>query len=429
VSRKRNERGQTVVLFALGATLLFGFAAIGFDLGLTMMDRRKLQAHADNAAIAGAFAYGSGPSVSTDTAHWIALNYLQRPLNFSLPNGSCTSSIACPAGTYTIGTYSVTIADPSSNRLDLSISHQEPAIFASVIGAGFVTTGSSARATQPYVAPCGMCVLASGPVPNAFDVQGNGTVTISGAGFQSNSTDPTTSAHLEANGGLSVAAPYSIGIAPGGGSTKGGTGSFSPAPVAHAPIPDSLANVPLPTTPTSCVAGPTSGTANPGCYTTLGGGGALLTLNPGTYIITQQLLLGNFGVTGNGVTLYFACSSWPTPCAGGGAAGGATVLGGSNGELNITAPAANSGEPYPGMAIFYDRNNTSALTLSGDGSATITGTVYAPSAQLRTSGNGGYTINGTVIVKTALLQANGGLTLTYDPNQNYTPPGGSGLIR
>jgi hypothetical protein len=81
------------------------------------------------------------------------------------------------------------------------------------------------------------------------------------------------------------------------------------------------------------------------------------------------------------------------------------------------------------MAIFFDRNNTSTLSLQSNGAATITGTVYAKSAQISTTGNGGYTINGTVIVSTALTSANGGLTLNYDPNQNYNPPGGSGLIR
>jgi hypothetical protein len=160
----------------------------------------------------------------------------------------------------------------------------------------------------------------------------------------------------------------------------------------------------------------------------LGGGGSLLTLNPGTYIITGTLSLGDFGVAGTGVTLYFACTGWPTPCAGGGEAG-ATVVGSSNGDLNISAPAASSGQPYPGMAIFSDRNNTSTLTLQSNGAATITGTVYAKSAQISTTGNGGYTINGTVIVSTALTSANGGLTLNYDPNQNYNPPGGSGLVR
>jgi hypothetical protein len=39
------------------------------------------------------------------------------------------------------------------------------------------------------------------------------------------------------------------------------------------------------------------------------------------------------------------------------------------------------------------------------------------------------TVNGTIIVRTALLEANGALNLTYDPNQNYSPPGGSGLTR
>lgn len=416
-------------MFALMAIPLFGLAAVVFDLGMTMRDRRNLQAHADDAAIAGAWEYKNGPNVSLHAVHWIAMQYLQGPLNFTLPQGTCQNSTACPAGTYTVGTYTVTMADPGSKRLDLSISHQEPAIFAAIIGAGTVTAGSSARATQPYVAPCGMCVMASGSTPNAFDVQGNGAVTVTGAGFMDNSTDPSTAAHLQANGGLTVSAPYSIGIAPGGGWTQGGSGSFSPPPVTKPAISDPLANVPLPTTPgPPCLAGPVSGTANPGCYTTLGGGGSLLTLNPGTYIITSQVLLGDFGVTGTGVTLYFACTLWPTPCASGGQAG-ATIIGGSNGSLNISAPAGNSGQPYPGMAIFYDRNNTSPLLLTSNGSATITGTLYAASAQLNTQGTGGYTINGTVIVRTALLQADGSLNLSYDPNQNYSPPGGNGLIR
>jgi Flp pilus assembly protein TadG len=425
---KRNRRGQVTVLFALSAIPLFGFAAIAFDLGATMQDRRNLQAFADDAAIAGAWEYKTGPNVSANKVHWIAMQYLQQPLNFTLPQSSCTSLSACPAGTYTLGAYTVTLADPGSNRLDLSISHAEPAIFAKILGAGTVNAGSSARATQPYVAPCGLCIMHD-TAPNALDIQGNGAVSVTGAGFMDNSSDPTLAAHLEANGGLTVSAPYSIGIAPGGGWTQSGTGGFSPAPVPKPPVADPLANVALPTTPgPPCLVGPTSGTANPGCYTTLGGGGAVVNLNPGTYVITSQILLGDFGVSGTGVTLYFACALWPTPCLSVGEVG-ATVIGSSNGSLNISAPAANSGQPYPGMAIFFDRNNTSQLTLQSNGSATITGTIYAPSAQLHTSGNGGYTINGTVIIKTALLSGNGALNFSYDPNQNYSPPGGSGLIR
>jgi Flp pilus assembly protein TadG len=241
VPNKSNQRGQAIVLFALLAIPLFGFAAIAFDLSSTMQDRRNMQAFADDAAIAGAWEYKTGPSVSPNKVHWIAMQYLQQPLNFSLPQGGCTSLSACPAGTYTIGTFTVTLADPGSNRLDLSISHGEAAIFAKIIGAGTVNAGSSARATQPYVSPCGMCVL--GNVPDAFNVSGNGAVSVTGAGFQDNSTDPSA-ARLQANGGLTVSPPYSIGIAPGGGYIQGGTGTYSPTPVSKPPVSDPLANVP-----------------------------------------------------------------------------------------------------------------------------------------------------------------------------------------
>jgi Flp pilus assembly protein TadG len=143
-NRRNGRRGQMIVLVALMAMLLFGLAAFALDLSLAQSDRRLLQADVDAAALAGAVAY----STSTHAAHWVAFQYLQKPLGFTLPLGSCTSNSACPAGTYTTGTYTITVADPAAKVMDLSIQHTEPGLFAGVIGQT-VTTGNSVRTSAP----------------------------------------------------------------------------------------------------------------------------------------------------------------------------------------------------------------------------------------------------------------------------------------
>jgi Flp pilus assembly protein TadG len=143
-NRREGRRGQVIVLVALMGMLLFGLAAFALDLSLAQSDRRLLQADVDTAALAGAVAY----STSTHAAHWVALQYLQKPLGFTLPLGSCTSSSACPPGTYTTGAYTITIGDPAAKQMDLSIQHTEPGLFAGVIGQT-VTTGNSVRTTAP----------------------------------------------------------------------------------------------------------------------------------------------------------------------------------------------------------------------------------------------------------------------------------------
>jgi Flp pilus assembly protein TadG len=168
VHTRSARRGQVVVLVAMMATLLFGLAAIALDLSMAMSDRRVLQANVDAAALAGAVEY----STSTNAAHWVALQYLQKPLGYTLPLGSCTSKTACPAGAYTTGTYTITIGDPAAKLMDLSIQHTEPGLFANIIGAT-VKTGNSVRTSAP-----GPTII----VPNYGVVATQSVVNVTGGG-------------------------------------------------------------------------------------------------------------------------------------------------------------------------------------------------------------------------------------------------------
>jgi hypothetical protein len=150
---QHRQRGQAAVIVAgiiVGLTVL---GALVFDAGLGMTDRRNLQAYSDAAALAGARSYGPG----TSTAHWQAMQYIGSSLNFSVPTGGCSGSASCPAGTYTVGGYTITLADSwryngifnYPSVLDVVISHQQPSIFARMIGFSTVKAAASARATTP----------------------------------------------------------------------------------------------------------------------------------------------------------------------------------------------------------------------------------------------------------------------------------------
>ncbi len=145
----RQQSGQAMVLVAMLMVVLLGFAAIAADAGFAMSDRRNLQAMADDAALAGVRSYFYGGTASS--AHFVALQYVARPLGLSLPMAGCTSTNSCPSGSYSSSGYTITLADPAGvdRGLDVSIQHQQPSLLGQVLGFGQLNTAGSARATPP----------------------------------------------------------------------------------------------------------------------------------------------------------------------------------------------------------------------------------------------------------------------------------------
>src|SRR5260370_21141943 len=150
---RRRQSGQAGVMVV---AIIVSLAVLGVevcDARLALSDRRNLQAYADSAALAGARSYGPGGS----NAHWVAMQYLGSSLNFSVPTGFCSGAGACPAGTYSVNGYTITLADSWRYNgifnyptvLDVVISHQQPSIFARMLGFSTLTAAASARATTP----------------------------------------------------------------------------------------------------------------------------------------------------------------------------------------------------------------------------------------------------------------------------------------
>src|SRR5438552_17737170 len=150
---RRSQSGQAVVIVVAIIVALTVLGVMVFDAGLAMSDRRNLQAYAASAALAGARSYGPGGS----NAHWVAMQYLGSSLNFSVRTGSCSGAGNCPAGTYSVSGYTITLSDSwryngifnYPSVLDVVISHQQPSIFARMLGFSTLTSAASARARIP----------------------------------------------------------------------------------------------------------------------------------------------------------------------------------------------------------------------------------------------------------------------------------------
>ena len=251
----------------------------------------------------------------------------------------------------------------------------------------------------------------------ALSLSGNASVKLTGGVY----VDSSSSTALSASGNAAIKASV---IDVHGGVQKSGNANFSPTPTTGAAaVSDPLASLAEPSASgltnygSESLSGNSSATIKPGIYSqiTVSGNGTL-TMNSGIYIIEGGgfTVSGNASVTGSGVMILNADSTYPTT---GGTYGSITLSG--SGSYNLSP--ATSGT-YAGIVIFQTRDNSKAVTLSGN-AAGMTGTIYAPAAQLAESGNA--SLNAAVIVDTLTISGNGiNNTVTLSsPNGTvaYTP--------
>jgi hypothetical protein len=397
----------------------------------------ELQSYSDASALAGAQEYAINTSATaSDDAHYVALLYMEKELGASgLPSG-CVSSTSCPAGSYTFPNgYTVTLHDPGSSSLDVAIKHTQASFLGGLIGFNTDTDASSGRArasTAGGGGPCALCLLD----PSGKDVlggTGNGGFTVNNGNIVINSNNSEATA-LTGNGGVAVSNGANSAITVVGGWRTSGSGTYTPVPITgRNPVPDPLAGIPVPSvtgTSTDVNVTGTPTTINPGIYGKIDATGtASLTLNPGTYVITTELKdTGSGAIIGSGVTLYFACSAYPTPCSGPPAQSNhcASLSLTGNGTLDLTPPSSGT---YQGLLVFYDRENGCGMAITGNGGAsTAADTIYGKSALLTLTGNGG-SLDSMIVTDSVTVTGNGSLAVNYDANQNYPLPDLGGLTR
>ena len=377
--RRRRESGQVVVLVVLMIAVLCGLAGIAVDEGVFQTDRRKMQAAADSAAIAGDEEILSGNSDSIVTA---ALTDAGKN-GFTDGSDHVTVAVNNPPQS---GSYS-----GDNNAVEVIVSAQRPTYFLNALGMSTINVSTRAVAhlgNAPY------CIQTLNSTAfNSLSLFGVALLQTCGI------VDNSTSDHAFGIFGVALWHASSIGIV--------GNYDFdllpfvSPRPVTSiAPVRDPLARLQPPSfggcDHTNYSLGLISiATMNPGVY--CGGitltGAAILHLNPGTYVIRGGGLniLGASLITGTGVTFYITGdSTYPYK--------GVNIAAAS--VHSLTAPTSGAME---GILFFQDRNISAATaaanpnTIVGAALARYEGTFYFPTTTLN------YTISASVAAYTAMV--------------------------
>ncbi len=283
-----------------------------------------------------------------------------------------------------------------------------------------VSTSSTFNQTVGTLAP-GSAYILNPTASGAVTASGNASVYLPGGLFvdsnaASNAIIASGNARINASTLQSVGGVSKTGNAVV--TTRSGAPSATNDPLASLSSP-SLAG--LTSYGAASIAGNTTATLNPGIYTSIQiSGNANVTLNPGIYVIKGGGLTvsGNASVRGSSVTIFNAGSGYtgtsdPTT----GNFGGISLSG--NGNFDLSPPTTGS---YAGILIYQSRVNTRAISISGNATVNVNGTIYAANAMLTMSGNG--SLNDTLVVNTLSVSGNIALTQMADGSNAANDAGG-----
>jgi hypothetical protein len=419
--REHDEGGALAVVVAASAVMIFVLAALVVDLGLARDTDRQAQNSADAAALAAGNAlYDVGKTPQFDLAVAAAKDYAAT--NFGVTDAdwaTCTDAsplaYAHPGAPQCISFDDDGLPLGDDDELPTEVRVVIPprrvdTPLASVIGTNHVdVSGTAQMRLKPNAkSRCALCVVGPGPHDlqngdievNGGDVHFNGSVTVGPNGL------------VATDGAITVE-----------GTAGGGAARYEPDPLIGQPaIRDPLEFMPpidysaLTTKTNPCTAPPAGGPGKYGGYAS-----SCSSLPSGLYVITGEWkFTGNENLLGSDVTLYFTCgtAATPRPCNPGESGGWLNASG--NGTISLDAP--DSG-PTQGLVIVYDRNNKSALRLTGEGGSSYEGTIYAPSATLDYRGNGAGIADSLIVVGSLSFSGtNASMTPTYDGDSNVPMP-------
>jgi hypothetical protein len=404
----RPRRAAILVWAALSLAVIVGVLAINLDGGRLLEERRNVQSAADAAALAGgATLYSNYWTYNgKDPTGAAAASAVAAAVANGIPSGSVTVNIPPQSGIYagTAGYVEVLI----QNNVNGSFG----AIFTNSplpVAARSVARGLPMQIGMIMLQPSG---------PNAFLNQ-SPVFTLINAPLIVNSTD--AAAFDQASFGAVVASRYDI---TGGYTNPGGALILGTMNTGTSPVPDPLQFLPIPSTSGATVRSSTPMTVNsmlptvlqPGIYQ----GGihvtnlASVVMEPGVYIVQGGgfVVDSEASALGLGVMVYNTTSTSY-------AAGPISVT--SVGKVTLTAPMSGT---YQGINFFQDRSLTNPVTLSGEGLAAITGTVYAASAPASLTGGlavGLNVLGGAFVVNSMTVKGIGAINVNIGLNPPRVP--------
>ena len=354
---RSSQRGQSLVIFALSLVVLFGFAALAFDIGQMLLDRRSEQNAADAAALAGGRyvvepACFAAPSVANCT------NAVSEALRVAFINGygDGTSNNVQAANGSTVkvqippGAESEFAGQPGF--IEVEIGSNRGSIFAGVLGITGQRVAVLATAANRSGVAADYSMIALNPSEcSAAKFGGSGTVSVSG-NIQVDSSATCPQGAFNQGGASSVEVTSEGGVIDVVGDASCATGHCTPDPSTGQPyVPDPLLSLPAPglpalpapvvelsgtaAIPAGCPGGssPATALAPATCAFNNSYNGTTWLLSPGYYPGGFQFLKGTFFLRpglyyiggggldagGGGANIYTVSASWssttpPTTC-------------------------------------------------------------------------------------------------------------------
>ena len=437
--RGGSEQGSVAITVALCLTVLLGLAALVVDIGLNWAARTSAQTAADSAALAGASSLlVDGPAAAVVEVETLLAQNID---GLVMAPGWATDGIESN-GEVDCWTLPDDPPAPIAACLDGSNALQviTPPInvqyaFAPVLGKATNSIKALAAAGVGPAAPnnCVLCLLDTGGA-NRLAAIGPGDIRATGGGIVVNSDNLTA---LVSVGGDIVANQIRV---VGGFSDGAGGGALLPTPeVGGPPAVDPLGDLPTPDelTPPLTVQTPSvqviteNTTLQPGIYDSITvTGTATLTLDEGVYVFraTTGLTIQDDATvvsSGDGVTIYLACSGYPSPCSG----LGARFRVEDNGRFLATPPTID--DDYAGLSIFADRGNTRPLRHQSTQDLNLAGALYGASMPVRIQNTGNLGVDSLMAVGSlaTTLLSTGSVDVSYNPATDILGLGRPVLIR
>jgi Putative Flp pilus-assembly TadE/G-like len=425
----RCRRGSAAFATVAALVPLIGVVALGGEAGSWYVTKQHAQNAADSAAMSGALTIAiqntSNPAISDSQTYdyrgkqFAAQNAFCNAGDTSYPGSQCATTlptrtsqtVQIDRGTYASPTWT-TAAGGSSVRA--TVSQQQPAYLAAVLGLSTVNIG--AQAIAEIKNPKELCMLGLGPSSNALTIGGSSTITGNGCGLMSDNTvkynsTPSFSGSgwavnavsgcVASSGHCNIGVPHNYNMLPATNPLKvldtalfnTRTGNTKPCSNGHANNNDPV-----------CTLSPLS-TGAYGDLTVTGG-----TVNftaGGTYFFYNAKITINSGtVTGTGVTLVLL---------------GNSSLSISGGTVNLSAPASNNFSSALDGVLIDDQapnNSNNAVTVNGGGTVKLGGAMYFPNVGVSWGGTtaSANTTCAEVIANTLTITGN-----AYMSTQNCAP--------
>jgi Flp pilus assembly protein TadG len=412
------ERGQALIMIALAAVVLFGFAALAIDGTMALSDKRHAQNAADTAVLAASLA-------KVRDNDWEAAARARATSNGYTDNGVTQTVLV-----YTCDEADATCtglpadADPTEYIQVIIVSHVKTT-FARVIGRSEIINRVEAvsRVVPGYRTSVfgGNALVALNKTScGAMEFKGSSTTTVTGSGIFVNSNCASgPNQAFSANTGSGIFVTPCINVV--GGITKGtNTTLTSPGTSCANKTNDPAIQITDITTaytklsPCGTSAGTyTSTTLNPGNYTGAFPPGGQTKMNPGFYCLDTGnqgfSLSGGQTLTGDNVLIYMKSGSvsW------------------TSGGIQLSA-IQGAGEYYDGLLLYLAPGNCSDVSITGNGTSRYVGTVLAPCSNVKlaggsTTGNQNVLEN-QIIADTITLTGSNTLTINFNAAQQWQPP-------